>query len=184
MEKILDPFFSEKFYNIGDIGPGGGLIFYYDESGFTVQGYGNPGNTGYFPSYIAHYLEAAHTDISPTGEWWSAGAPPSFINGTDFVMGTGRLNTALILDKDPTAPAAMACRNYPGGGKTDWFLPNLEEIMELFINRNIFGNFQNSEYWTSFEEDTYTAFYHNFINGYQSNGSKSSPYLVRPIRAF
>jgi len=41
------------------------------------------------------------------------------IDGTSTAIGTGRKNTAIILAKDATAPAAKACKDYISGGKTD-----------------------------------------------------------------
>ena len=44
-------------YGLGDTDPGGGIIFYVSEEGFTAEGYS--GSTGSFGTYTAHYLEAA-----------------------------------------------------------------------------------------------------------------------------
>jgi len=46
----------------------------------------------------------------------------------------------LILAIDANAPAAKACYEYNNGGKTDWFLPSLDELMELYIQRAAVGN--------------------------------------------
>ncbi|MCL1928344.1 MAG: hypothetical protein FWG07_06090 [Treponema sp.] len=105
MEKILDPFFKEdefKFeYNIGDIGPGGGRIFYQDASGFTVQA----GPNGEWSAYTAHYLEAASADLGSLV--WQTGIAMNII-GTETAIGAGRRNTALILSPSGiTAPAAQ-----------------------------------------------------------------------------
>jgi len=41
----------------------------------------------------------------------------------------------VIWETDPDAPAAKACKNYGGNGKNDWFLPSLDELKQVYINR-------------------------------------------------
>ena len=180
MEKILDPFFKEgevKFeYNIGDIGPGGGRIFYHDPGGFTVQA----GPSGEWSAYTAHYLEAAPADLGSL-EWQTGIAMD--IPGTETALGAGRRNTALILSPSGiTAPAAQACRDYSGGGQTDWFLPSAAELAEL---RSLI---RTGVYWTSVQIGTVTpfdqAFYIYMIDGNSGTTQKSNSHSVYPIRAF
>jgi len=55
----------EAAFEIGDIGPGGGIIFYVTPNGFTVQG-SPEGWSPAWTAYTAYYLEAAPENISET----------------------------------------------------------------------------------------------------------------------
>ncbi|MCL2155589.1 MAG: InlB B-repeat-containing protein, partial [Leptospirales bacterium] len=157
-------------YEIGDVGPGGGIIFYVSEAGFTVTNYGT-----------AHYLEAAPADMAEWLEWDEYG---TLIDGTGRGIGSGRDNTDHILNIVPTAPAALACRNYTGGGKTDWFLPSLDELNELYVQKDIVGGFTYDFYWSSSEYYSVYAYDQLFGTGVQSNYYKGETYSVRAVRAF
>jgi uncharacterized repeat protein (TIGR02543 family) len=108
---------------IGDTGPGGGEIFYSNASGFTMTDTGER----------CHYLE--YTDLGHYA-WASSGYTTTEITGTSTSLGSGRRNTALILAVDVNAPAAKACKDYTGGGKTDWFLPSTGEIIVMYLQVN------------------------------------------------
>ena len=110
-------------YNVGDKGPGGGIIFYVDETGFTVEMVNSE------KSYTAHYLETAPDDM-PTqyGLRWQY--PIHTIGGTGTAIGTGRKNTYLIVDNvyGDTTEAASACVAYRGPNDlSDWFLPSKDQ---------------------------------------------------------
>jgi len=143
---IITATFPQIPYALGGTGPGGGKIFYYDADGFTVQGYGNLGDPGYFATYTAHFLEAAP---SGSGQLAWASDLSTNISGTDTALGTGRKNTALILATDSDAPAAKACAEYSNRGLTDWFLPSKEELDLLYDNRFYVGNLGNASYYCS-----------------------------------
>jgi hypothetical protein len=175
---VIVPFVPE--YSLGDTGPGGGKIFYISQDGFTVQMADSAQN------YTAHYLEAAPADMSSTLEWASSGSPyTSTYIYTGQAIGTGRENTARIRATDYGAPAAKACNEYSNNGKTDWFLPSLSELEELYKNRASVGNMEVSVYWSSSEGSNDSAWYQSFSDGYRNyNAYKSNPYLVRAVRAF
>ena len=193
----------------GSTGPGGGTIFYVDPSpgGFTVEGYGNPGDAGYFASYTAHYLEAApsswHIQRAPDDPHlaWAPTTSPAYLNpvpglsvspGTeDQAIGRGKKNTALILayvSSSPAtnAPAAYACNTYSSpNGTGGWFLPSLGELNQIYINGSSVGNLDTSYYyWSSSQFNNYYAWSQNFVNGYQVYGLKDIANVVRAIRAF
>ena len=162
-----------KNYEVGDKGPGGGIIFYVNKAGFTVEGYGT-----------ARYLEAAPADM---GEFAWGGHGTS-IGGTGTGIGSGRNNTDRILAKVPGAPAALACKNYTGGGKTDWFFPSKDELKELYLKKHLVGGLGNNYYyyWSSSEGNSHSAWYQDFDSGtqYGYNFNKGSSFLVRAVRAF
>ena len=195
-------------YALGDRGPGGGFIFYVADS---ISGrtpfrlyLDADDNTG----IIAHYLEAAPSDIG--GREW-AGRTGDLIPGlsqssgdqTDWAIGRGRKNTAIIIayGQNPTnppssnttpftTPAASDCvATYnAGGSRTDWFLPSKNELDLLELNKAYVGNVGSpgviSYYWSSSQYNSDLVWYQNLSNGGQSDWYKWAPYLVRAIRAF
>ena len=181
---------DEVIYELGDTGPGGGIIFYRDLSGFTVQGYS--GGAGSFESYTARYLEAAPSN-SGTAQW---GASETLIsNVTTFTstshtdastIGNGRKDTRIIVNAltSETDRAAQLAAAYQGGEKNDWFLPSLGELNLLYINRDYVGNLGTSVYWSSSQYGSEFVWVRDFSGGPQDNGLKNESYYVRPIRAF
>lgn len=148
---------------------GGGKIFYID-------------NTG------QHGLIAALADQTP------ANSGVSWYNGTYVVtgathagIGSGAKNTKLIIAAQGKTGsyAALLCKQYHGGGFTDWYLPSKNELNALYKKRNIIGGFQETDYWSSTESDMNNAGDQVFQSiGYQFNDDKSFTLRVRAIRAF
>jgi hypothetical protein len=167
-------------YIIGDIGPGGGKIFYISEAGFTY--YTSATDT---TGVTAHYLEAAPSIIVGTKAWASSSFTSTNITGTATGIGTGRRNTLKILATDATAPAALACKNYTNNGKSDWFLPSQDERNQLYINRDLFDNWGTSNlWWTSSQYSNEGAWLEYFTTGNQSNYGKTVLGAIRAVRAF
>jgi hypothetical protein len=175
---------------IGDIGPGGGTIFYIAPEAFTQVG-----ATGAMCSTDCRYLEAA-----PYG-WLGEGPDPSFywssednqgasVSGANAIaIGTGFANSIAIQNQagnDAESSAAVAARVYVGGDKTDWFLPSKEELYEFFNQRVIVQAVSgDSFYWSSSELSATDAWMYDFGDGVYFETSKSSVFgRVRPIRAF
>jgi len=166
-------------YKLGDTGPGGGIIFYYYAEGFIMSDNGTR----------VYYLEAAPEDMPTTLAWAS-----SYIDvpNTSMEIGTGRMNTSYILSRAQYAPAAKACNDYRGGGKTDWFLPSVKELNLLYTNSYYVNNLKLSSYWSSYQPisnssiipASQVAIYQNFSSGIQFYDEKTSSKNVRPIRAF
>jgi uncharacterized repeat protein (TIGR02543 family) len=147
--------------NIGGTGPGGGTIFYSDASGFTMTDTGER----------CHYLE--YTSLG-SYTWASSGYTTTNIAGTSMPLGSGRRNTALILAVDANAPAAKACKDFLGGGKTDWFLPSTHEHEEIL--------YQPYDYWSSCQSDNANAMYVNYGGSHDS--PKTTSMSVHAVRAF
>jgi TolB-like protein len=167
-------------YKIGDKGPGGGIVFYINTAGFTLTADGT----------TCHYLEAAPADLGKMA-WASSDAKSTNIAGLVAAVGAGKRNTDLILAADPNSPAANACKDYSGGGKSDWFLPSISELAQLYHNREVVGGFTVSNgydalYWSSAQNNKEQALClflkpngsEQFIEG------KNVGARVRPIRAF
>jgi hypothetical protein len=161
-------------FTVGDKGPGGGIIFYVNEAGFTVTADGT----------TCHYLEAAPADLSQM-PWASSDARSTNVAGTAIAVGAGKKNTNLILAADPNSPAANACRDYSLGGKNDWFLPSMGELVQFYNNREIVGvSFGLGVYYFSSSQESRDNALGLNSRGNQDRFSKSDNCLVRPIRAF
>jgi len=184
-----------KFYKIGDTGPAGGRIFYVAASGITIKGY--TGATGSFAEYTAYYLEAA-----PTSEGsLSWGAYGTLIAGvTTFssigqnntlTIGVGRKDTQTIVNSAAfaslTNTAAQRCANKSLNGFTDWFLPSLGELNEMYKAKGQTGIPTTGSFWSSSQRDIDNAWSQNFSSGSQDYNTRSSGYVgcnIRAIRAF
>ena len=69
-------------------------------------------------------------------------------------------------------------------GYCDWFLPNKEQLNQLYIHRSSVGGILNTYYWSSSESDSNKAWGQDFSNGEQLNGNKTNTSHVRSVRAF
>ena len=156
---------------VGDIGPGGGMVFY---AVAKMQKWGR-------------YLEAANPNT-----WQDGGTDPKYtwcqnpvrlVGALGTVIGMGAVNTKKVLAKCSDG-AAVAVHEYRGGGMTDWFLPSKDELFQMYLNLNgIFGLFPGS-YWSSSEFDGTSVWYRDMSFGAQWHTSKDTAFYVRPIRAF
>ena len=133
-------------YELGEKGPGGGIIFHRDSSGFTVQGY--TGTAGSFSDYTAYYLEAAPKDSGsnvrvyggfvdgatwfPTDVIGQEPPPDYYVN----LIGNGRRDTILIVQQlaltSDTSRAPQLCNDASFGGVDDWFMPSMGELNKLY----------------------------------------------------
>ena len=177
---------SELYYSLGDTGPGGGKIFYRSETGFTMTDNG----------LLCHYLEAASSDQGTYAEWGGYGTTitgiTNILSTSDAEasrIGNGRKNTQLIVTylagTSETGRAAQLCKSYTGGGCTDWFLPSLGELKQLYNNSSSVGNMTpNVYYWSSSQYDSNGAWPQSFFSGYQDFIAKFNTIYVRAIRAF
>lgn len=168
---------------------GGGIIAYIDETG----------EHGLIAAKSDQTINSTSGYFSGTGVMWQQGVYTGnttvfdVTNATGVALGTGKLNTDLIIAKQnstgrPFAAAALAIA-YNGGGYSDWFLPSKDELYQLYLNRVAIGGFEASWYWSSTEKNTWYAEALDFITGnFDSNGGYkgpgATPYKVRAIREF
>jgi hypothetical protein len=156
----------------------GGIIFY------ILQ----PGDSGYV-SGETHGFIAALTDVSGFATWF---------NGTNIntgaygvAIGTGKTNTDTIINSFGSGSyAAQLCKNYNGGGYTDWFLPSLYELNQMYLAKSFLSNLLTSYYYWSSSQDPSPPYYNasawkiDFSNGTQYNVLIENHAAVRPVRAF
>jgi hypothetical protein len=120
---------SPVVYTVGQTGPGGGKIFYYNATGFTC---------GPTLNSTCTYLEV-HTASKPKRVDWSDNGALGFstLNSTGVAIGTGHQNTAVVVAAGratnvATSAIAFADQFTASNGVDDWFLPSKGEITELF----------------------------------------------------
>ena len=182
--------------DIGDTGPGGGVIFYYLAAGF---------NCGPTLAASCKYLEAAPS-------LWNGGAGDpvaKWANNTSQVVGTyggstetataiaigsGYRNTLALIragNSDTGVAAALADSHtvtVEGVTFTDWYLPSVNELAEMRLRRSSIGGFfdstNDSIYWSSSEGGSNNGTRVRFNLGDQSGSGKGLALYVRPIRAF
>ena len=137
---------------IGDIGPGGGIVFYDAGS----------------PQSWGRYLEAAPKTWNggtsdPRASWGCFDTSISGVSGT--AIGTGAANTAAIVAGCFESGIAASLADVSTfGGKSDWFLPSKDELELMFFNlgRKGVGGFVGNFYWSSSENSAYSAWSRDF----------------------
>ncbi len=165
----------------------GGIIFYIDETG--EHGLLLAPYDGYFEENEVYHLGLNHLGY----RWGCYGIDiTGGYNGADKTeIGAGHQNTIDIelqecTNNDGSKTAITAVIEYESGGYTDWFLPSLDELIELnkvFSNNNL-GGFGNYYYWSSSEYDSTSVWCVNFHNGEIMTKDKRDVWKVRVIRAF
>lgn len=153
-------------YYIGEVF-GGGKIFYIA------------------PNKI-HGLIAATVDQA-AGDAWDNNSTATWTyawNTDDGAPNTDKIIATLGLG----SYAAALCRNYTGGGYTDWYLPSLDELGDLFLAKTAIGNITPYYYWSSTEDQNYIAsawvIRMDSQTGEQQTWTKNNSFVVRAIRKF
>ncbi len=184
-------------YGLGDIGPGGGLVFLIS-GGLTYEMAPKNWNDPTNPSAtdpVLTWCDDRTTNVSAA-------------SGT--AVGTGAANTAAMAASVAcSSNAAAAVRAYAPSGTSagQWFLPSKDELTAMcnysrnpssppsggcspltqdatFASNNY--GFSSNYFWSSSQVDALSAYSRNFVDGADNIGYKdnSYPQLVRPIRAF
>jgi hypothetical protein len=173
--------------SIGDIGPGGGVVF------ITPSTTGGNGN--YFEAAPSNWF--GMDDIASVTKFCTAGSNQDGISraGTQAGIGWGDTNTA-IFDAYCTGGAIQLAADYAGGGYTDWFMPSADELTELAEVRNQAGLLELGSawstgtygYWGSNEASASVVSSLVSVNSAWSiggtNKSDSVHNMVRPVRQF
>ena len=186
---------ENTFCKVGDIGPGGGIVFY--DAGKT--------------EWWGRYLEIAPQSCEGVRLPWRPASKTNRVYETSGFavtrlktkfIGMGRLNTQEIVAAfGANSYAAKFADDLVCGGKDDWFLPAKDEL-DIAFNRlaqnRVAGNdtpvggFNKGYYWTSSIYDFKTAWTQYFMDGQQfdrvqtldGNKTPPTPFRVRAVRAF
>ena len=185
---------------VGDIGPGGGIVFY------------DAGKDEYWGRYLEMAPKACEGVRLP---WRPVGNTKTVYIGSGSQsdaelrvlakgLGMGKVNTRVInvaFGAGAKPYAAKFAEDSTCGGKDDWFLPSKDELDVAFNrlaqnrvagNDTPVGSFNKGYYWTSSDYNNSTAWTQYFMDGQQfdrvqtldGNRIPPNPFRVRPIRAF
>ena len=128
-------------YSVGNIGPGGGKVFYVATTPFACG-----------PTLTSNctYLEAAPQNSDPA-KWCSEVNTQSRFALIPGVfrsdIGTGYSNTMLMVNGGCTSGQAVTARASTTGGMTDWYLPSEDELTVLYTT--LLSTTNVSDYWSS-----------------------------------
>ena len=165
---------------VGQIGPGGGTIFFVD--------YDNEYTT-------FNFLEAAPAGwaqnkdlVDPTFKWCSDTTNKVLSANTwnSRQIGLGKFNTYEMLKVCKTGAAFEVQKfNLSKTNKfNDWFLPSEGELMLISANLQGLAGLADSDYWSSSEYSAIGGWVQAIGHGYQGSASKETLFHVRPIRQF
>jgi hypothetical protein len=86
----------------------------------------------------------------------------------------------------PRSDAIRYCMTLNIVGDNPWHLPNKEELNLMYTNLHMkgLGQFSNSAYWSSLEDDGNHTWVQRFSDGSQEYGYPNHSYSVRAVRAF
>lgn len=172
-------------YSVGDTGPGGGKIFYYNATGFTC---------GINLDATCNYLEVDTTRNSLKRQNWSTVSlqNTSTPNSTGTAIGTGQQNTsavAAVVSDTTTSAIAFTDQYISSNGTSDWFLASKDEMKALSdaSAANLLGTFKlipTSDHWTSSQSSTNSMVWHVKSNtGVFLEYYKNQDLYLVPIRA-
>lgn len=146
---------------------GGGIVFYINSNG-------------------THGLIADTIDL-PSVQWYNG--TYTITGVTDTNIGTGKANTREIVSLQGMTVkyAALECARSKRKGFTDWYLPSRDELSQMYLQRDVIGNFVISNYyWSSSEIHDSSVFSWGvyFFSGVQYANPKNYIGNVRAIRSF
>jgi len=189
---------------VGDAGPGGGTIFYVNDSGFSVPGSAcgnNCHNLEYAPSNWTWEVGYSGLSSGDAGMYQHASwgehtgtflrtnrVPDSVKNGTgDQAIGAGYMNTLQMRNRNPTRSIAVPVRQYAGTNNSagQWYIPSLYELKAIYDSSAFAsGSFIREGYTSSSEESDIFYWYVDFNDGSMPRENRGGSALIRPIRAF
>ncbi len=161
--------FTTSSHEIGENYQGGKIVY-------ILQ----PNNIG-FEANVTHGLIVATTDQSTGIQWDNGSSLRTGASGS--AVGTGNSNTITIVYSQGTGNyAARLCYDLVLNGYSDWYLPSIDELSQLYLNRTLIGGLTTRlTHWSSSEYGEYEALGFEYS---PYSFSKSSKKLVRAYRSF
>ncbi len=194
----VDSMLDDIVYQVGDIGPAGGYIFYdCDADNSTGNADGLLSSTCGW-----RYLEAAPADAGGGCFGYYRPEKSNIKIGTGTAIGSGKSNTKALIKAMGTKTyskssgsatdtyAAKICDDYSvtyhGVVFDDWFLPSKDELNLLYevLQLNGLGNFSKNAYWSSSEYNQNNSWLQYFYSGYDYCYVRSNRHTIRAIRSF
>jgi len=183
----------------GPPGPEGGNCCFEYEIGQYLEAEAGVIFHRWFEGTDQKYLVVGLEDLTLGGNVAWSGTTNVLIGSTAQSVWDGNTNTNAINTQDSTAnKAATECLAYVYGGKSDWYLPAIQELNKIW--NNLFEVSQgiddglgqqftytasaNGYYWASTEFDANNAWKFDFSAGSVFTDAKSAISNVRPVRKF
>lgn len=143
---------------------GGGIVIYLSDTSKT------------------HGFVVSNFDIGNQVQWGCSILYPN--NKTD--INYGKLNTYNIITYCNTPGiAAKLCYDYKVDKFDDWFLPSLDELNLLYLNKKYVTNWSDAyKYWSSSQLNSYSIYVKDWSDGKQYIITPTSKINVRAIRSF
>jgi hypothetical protein len=132
---------------IGDRGPGGGIVFYVSDVPFTAPGTECQSSCLYLEYATTGWLAQKQNPPQRDCISWEIIQRPftgvwedpycvllkgnNFNSKTQPSIGSGFANTAKLLAAAGIKSGPSIARNYKGGGKSDWYIPSIDELVAL-----------------------------------------------------
>ncbi|CAB4968483.1 unannotated protein [freshwater metagenome] len=168
-------------YSCGQIGPGGGTVFYAVSQAFSLSN----GYTAACGNNNCHYMEAQTAQLPPMAWCVGSGATTSISPGTGAAIGTGYSNTQTMATFSGycSSGAANAAVASTSGGYTDWYVPSQDEATPFFDFLR-YNSWPANNCWTSSQSSAKNATYFAVQGSFQQanlvkTNNKTSVCLVR-----
>ena len=187
---------TENLCSLGDIGPGGGMVFYAGAP-FTMTGATCNTNCQYLAWAPVSWASTQSQNASfsqpgtATADARATLMPANLLVGTSTSFGSGLNNTKLMANAAGSGTSATngakAALLYAGNDSSagQWFLPSRDELVALFQSPvRSRGNFQLLNLWSSSETSPVNNIQVQMETGEVSAENRGNPKLFRPIRAF
>ena len=188
---------TEAVCSLGDIGPGGGMVFYAGAP-FTMAGATCNTSCRYLAWAPVSWASTQSQNASfsqpgtATEDARTTIMPGNALLGTSLSFGSGLSNTRLFVNASNSGNSATngakAVQLYAGNDSSagQWFLPSRDEAIALsqssVLSRGGFNLGNN--HWTSSEDQSVFNFQILMGTGVVSRESRGNYKTIRPIRAF
>ena len=171
---------------LGDIGPGGGLVFLINLA--------LPVGNRYFEMAPKNWNDPTNSSaVDPALAWCNPSTFP-IAGATGTAIGTGEANTMAMVGVCSSG-AGISAAAYTVGVFDDWFLPSKAELNAIYLYQPSIPTglvatygLASDFFWSSSQSDVnfgvYDAFYQYLLNGNQTSGDKDQTFRVRPVRTF
>ena len=157
---------------VGDVGPGGGIIFI------------TPATTG---NSTGKYFEAAPFDLDSKTDWCGSTVYATISGAVGTDIGSGESNTAAMVAYPCTSGAGYQADAYVSpNGTADWFLPSSLEFTQACAQKTVTGLRSSATYKssTNYTSPNYWGFVLNTLSCGGDNYFKALTGYVRPVRSF
>lgn len=167
---------------IGELYGGGIVVAVWKESGVEkglIASLTNMSIASAFPYNIPWTTVAKQSTVIPG------------LAARSLTDGQANSNAIMAQNSNAANTAATVCDQYSNGGFSDWYLPAIWELDQIYNNAYVItmilgttDGITTYDYWSSTEIDANYAWMKYFDKGYTFNTSKGNGLYVRAVRRF